>query len=327
MFFKKLKQSLSLLLVAIVIIPSTALAYSEYIIPGGENVGIEVKSKGVLIVGVYEIDGVYPAIDAGLKIGDTILKVNNTNVTSIDELVNIINNSNTSEVEITYERNNKKLETKLKITNIDGTLKTGLYVKDTITGIGTLTYIDPETKLYGALGHEIMETNTGIMLDIKTGNIFNSEVINIERSENGNPGSKVANLKASDIQGNIFENTNKGIFGNYTNSLPNKQKYKVANIKDIELKEAKILTVLQGNEIKEYNINIIKVNKSDTKNILFEITDQELLNKTGGIIQGMSGSPIIQGEYIIGAVTHVVVDNPTRGYGIFITNMLEEAEN
>lgn len=327
MFFKKLKQSLSLLLVAIVIIPSTALAYSEYIIPGGENVGIEVKSKGVLIVGVYEIDGVYPAIDAGLKIGDTILKVNNTNVTSIDELVDIINNSNTSEVEITYERNNKKLETKLKITNIDGTLKTGLYVKDTITGIGTLTYIDPETKLYGALGHEIMETNTGIMLDIKTGNIFNSEVINIERSENGNPGSKVANLKASDIQGNIFENTNKGIFGNYTNSLPNKQKYKVANIKDIELKEAKILTVLQGNEIKEYNINIIKVNKSDTKNILFEITDQELLNKTGGIIQGMSGSPIIQGEYIIGAVTHVVVDNPTRGYGIFITNMLEEAEN
>ena len=172
-----------------------------------------------------------------------------------------------------------------------------------------------------------METNTGIMLDIKTGNIFNSEVINIERSENGNPGSKVANLKASDIQGNIFENTNKGIFGNYTNSLPNKQKYKVANIKDIELGEAKILTVLQGNEIKEYNINIIKVNKSDTKNILFEITDQELLNKTGGIIQGMSGSPIIQGEYIIGAVTHVVVDNPTRGYGIFITNMLEEAEN
>lgn len=327
MFFKKLKQSLSLLLVAIVIIPSTALAYSEYIIPGGENVGIEVKSKGVLIVGVYEIDGVYPAIDAGLKIGDTILKVNNTNVTSIDELVDIINNSNTSEVEITYERNNKKLETKLKITNIDGTLKTGLYVKDTITGIGTLTYIDPETKLYGALGHEIMETNTGIMLDIKTGNIFNSEVINIERSENGNPGSKVANLKASDIQGNIFENTNKGIFGNYTNSLPNKQKYKVANIKDIELGEAKILTVLQGNEIKEYNINIIKVNKSDTKNILFEITDQELLNKTGGIIQGMSGSPIIQGEYIIGAVTHVVVDNPTRGYGIFITNMLEEAEN
>ena len=327
MFFKKLKQSLSLLLVAIVIIPSTALAYSEYIIPGGENVGIEVKSKGVLIVGVYEIDGVYPAIDAGLKIGDTILKVNNTNVTSIDELVNIINNSNTSEVDITYERNNKKLETKLKITNIDGTLKTGLYVKDTITGIGTLTYIDPETKLYGALGHEIMETNTGIMLDIKTGNIFNSEVINIERSENGNPGSKVANLKTSDIQGNIFENTNKGIFGNYTNSLPNKQKYKVANIKDIKLGEAKILTVLQGNEIKEYNINIIKVNKSDTKNILFEITDQELLNKTGGIIQGMSGSPIIQGEYIIGAVTHVVVDNPTRGYGIFITNMLEEAEN
>lgn len=325
--FKKIKQSLSILLLAIVIIPSTALAYSEYLIPGGENVGIEVKSKGVLIVGVYEINGTHPAIDAGLKIGDSILKINDKKITEIDELVSAINDSKNNLVDITYERDNKRLKTKLKLTNIDGVLKTGLYVKDTITGIGTLTFIDPNTKLYGALGHEIMETNTGIMLDIKTGTIFNSEVINIERSENGNPGSKIANLKSNDIKGNIFENTNKGIFGEYTNQLPNKQKYKVGTIKDIKLGAAKIFTVLNGNEIKEYKINIIKISKSDTKNILFEMIDEELLDKTGGIIQGMSGSPIIQGEYIIGAVTHVVVDNPTKGYGILITNMLEEAEN
>jgi len=324
MFLKKFKKSLSLLLLFIVIIPINILAYSEYIIPGGENIGIEVKTNGVLVVGLYEIEGRYPAKNAGIKIGDIITKIDDVRVSSINELSKSLNNT---EVDVSYLRNNKEYNTKLELINVDGELKTGLYVKDTVTGVGTLTFIDPNTKLYGALGHEIIESTTGEILKNNTGNIFESSVIDIERSENGNPGSKIADLKLENKKGTIFENTNKGIFGKYIGNLPAKKQYKVANLNEIKIGPATIYTVLDGEDIKEYTINILKINKEETKNILFEITDKELLEKTGGVIQGMSGSPIIQGDNIIGAVTHVVVDNPTKGYGIFITKMLEEAEN
>ena len=324
MFFKKIKKPLSILLLTIFIIPINIFAYSDYIIPGGENIGIEVKTNGVLVVGVYEIDGKFPATDSGLKIGDIMTKIDNKNISSISELGSLLNKS---ELPISYMRNNKEYNTTLKLVNVNDEYKTGLYVKDTITGVGTLSYIDPNTRLYGALGHEIIESSTGVMLETNNGSIFESTVLNIERSENGNPGSKIADLKLENKKGTIFENTTKGIFGKYTSNLPNKKQYKVATPNEIKTGPATIYTVLNGTEIKEYSINIIKINKNDTKNILFEITDKELLNKTGGIIQGMSGSPIIQGENIIGAVTHVVVDNPSKGYGIFITKMLEEAEN
>ena len=324
MFFKKLKKSLSFLLLTIYIIPINILAYSDYIIPGGENIGIEVKTNGGLVVGLYEINGEYPAKKAGIKIGDIIIAVDEKNITCIEELSKALIKP---VVEIKYLRNEKEYLTNLELINIGNELKTGLYVKDTITGIGTLSFIDPNTKLYGALGHEIIESTTGEILKTNTGNIYKSSVINIERSENGNPGSKIADLKLENKKGTIFENTNKGIFGNYIDILPNKKVYKVAKPSEIKTGLATIHTVLNGEEIKEYEINIIKINKDDTKNILFEITDKELLEQTGGIIQGMSGSPIIQDEKIVGAVTHVVVDNPIKGYGIFITKMLEEAEN
>jgi len=326
MFFKKLKISLILLL--LIILPTNILAYSEYIIPGGENIGIDINTKGIVVVGTYKINNVSPAKEAGIKIGDIITKVNQKEVISIDELVSLLNTTE-NKVDITYLRNGKEYTTDLHIFHEDGITKTGLYVKDKITGIGTLSYIDPNTFIFGALGHEVIESNTGQMLEIKNGQIVESIVTNIDRSENGTPGSKIAELKYNKQEGTILENTSKGIFGKYTDSLPDKKTYKVANINEIQKGEAKMLTVVEGEEIKEYTINIVKIIKDskDNKNILFEVTDKELLNKTGGIVQGMSGSPIIQGEYIIGAVTHVVVDNPTKGYGIFITNMLEEGEN
>ena len=189
--------------------------------------------------------------------------------------------------------------------------------------------IDPKTKIFGALGHEVAEKNTGIILEVKNGKIFESSVTNIDRSENGSPGAKDATLNTNNVNGTIEENTRNGIFGKYTDKINENKKYKVAQVSDIKLGKAKILTVLNEDDIKEYEIEIIKINKKDktNKSMLFKITDKELIDKTGGIVQGMSGSPIIQGEYIIGAVTHVVVNNPTNGYGIFITNMLEEAEN
>ena len=333
MFFKKIKNNLFMLILTILIIPEFVLAYSSHIIAGGENIGIELNSKGVIIVGTYEVDGKNPAKEAGLNTGDKIIEINNNSINSINDMLSIIeNDSNKSNIIITYQRGNKKDSTTLNLVKEDDNIyKTGLYVKDSITGVGTLTFIDPNTKLFGALGHEITESTTGKILEIADGSIFDSTVIGITPSSDGEPGEKNATFNIKSVDGNILKNTNKGIFGEYTNSINNNNNniYKVANLEDINLGNAKILTVLDGDKIGEYSINILKVSntKDHIKNIMFEITDEDLLKKTNGIIQGMSGSPIIQNDYIIGAVTHVVVDNPHKGYGILITNMLEEAEN
>ena len=329
MFFKKLKNLFVIILLSFFIIPFNSLAYSDYIIVSGENIGIKLNTNGIIIVGTYKIDDKNPGIKAGLEIGDIIVSINDKKVQNINEMINEINSVRTDTIKVGYIHNNIEKSTELELYNDNGTYKTGLYVKDTISGIGTLTFIDPQTKLFGALGHEITESTTGKLLDISDGSIFNSTVTGITPSTDGNPGEKNATFNSSNSYGKITENTDKGIFGEYNNKIDNYNIYKVANINDIKLGEAKILTVLDGNKINEYTINIQKVSKTKDKikNIIFEITDKDLLNKTNGIIQGMSGSPIIQGDYIVGAVTHVVVDNPHKGYGILITNMLEEAEN
>ena len=323
MFFKKIK----LILVSIMLLtmPINALAYSDYIYASGKSVGINIKLKGIMVVGLYEVNGVSPGVIAKINLGDRIIKVNNNDVNSIKEMTDAISNSNNKDsVEITYLRNNKEYKTNLKLINDNGIYKTGLYVKDTISGVGTLTYIDPGTMMYGALGHEIIDRNTKTMVDIDDGKIFKSSVTSITKSTNGNPGSKNALYYSDVVYGNINKNTHSGIFGNFSANTDNLKLYKVSNP---VLGDAKILTVIDNDTIKEYSINITKINVfKETKNILFDITDTELLNKTGGIVQGMSGSPIIQGDNIVGSVTHVVVDNPEKGYGIYITNMLTEAE-
>lgn len=311
------------------IVPINSYAYSDYIIPGGENVGIEVHSNGVLVVGFYKVNDEFIAKDSGFIVGDKIIKVNNATVNSIDEMVSSINNSKEDEITYTVKRGSKEKQLTLKrTTESDGVFKTGIYVKDNIIGIGTLTFVDPNTKKFGALGHEILEKTTAQKFEIKDGKIFKSDVTGIERSENGSAGEKNANYNKNEVYGEIKENTSSGIFGNYTSELPDAGQLKVATKDEVKTGEATIRTVISNNEIKEYKINIIKVDKSSkTKNILFEITDEELLKKTGGVIQGMSGSPIIQENMIIGAVTHVIVNNTKRGYGIFITTMLEEADS
>ena len=243
--------------------------------------------------------------------------------------ISSIENGNKTNLKLTYKRNNKEMDTTLNLINENGIIKTGLYVKDMVSGIGTLTFIDPNTKLYGALGHEVLESQSGTMIDVKDGKIYNSTVTGIEKSERGEPGSKNADVNSNTVYGDIKENTISGIFGNYTREINKDNLYKVAEYEDIKLGSAKIITVLEGNLKSEYDINILKVNndKNSNKNILFEITDDNLLEKAGGVIQGMSGSPIIQGDNIIGAVTNVVVNSPEKGYGILITSMLEEAEN
>lgn len=327
MNFKKKLLIFSLFIFAL--FPSIVFAYSDKIILGGQNIGIKVNSKNVIVVGFYKVGEQYIGEDAGLKVGDFITKIDNIAVSSIDEMISIINRKKENgSVLLTFERNGKENETNLElIKDKNGVYKTGLYVKDQINGIGTLTYIDPNTKIFGALGHEIAEKATLQKVEIKDGVIFKSEVTAIHPSENGVPGSKEAKFYSDNIFGSIYSNEESGIFGIYSDTFPNNDVIEVAGPDNVKLGYAQIRTVISNNNIKNYDIEIINVDSSNTnKNILFQITDKELLEKTGGVVAGMSGSPIIQNDKIIGAVTHVVVNDPKKGYGIFITTMLEEGE-
>lgn len=322
---KKLKIFIISLLL---LIPINVFAYSDFIIPGGETLGIEINSKGIMVIGFYQINGKYNKGNPELKPGDYITKVNNIDVYTVDDLTSVIeDNISKSGVKITYNRNGKIKTSNLELVKDDNIYKTGLYVKDSITGIGTLSYIDPETKVFGALGHEIVESNTKSTVEIKSGVIFRNYITSIDKSTNGIPGSKNAKFYYDTTYGRIIKNTNVGIYGIYDAMLPQKDLIEVAEPNEVKIGKAYIETVLNGEEIKQYDINITSINENaDIKNISFEITDEELLDKTGGVVQGMSGSPIIQNNKIIGAVTHVVIDNPSNGYGIFITTMLEEGE-
>lgn len=310
------------------LLPVNALAYSDYIIPGGETLGIEVSSNGVMVIGFYQINGKYNKGDPLIKSGDYIIKINGEEINNIKELTSIIEKSvDKKEVEVTYLRNGKEKTSTLELIEDEGIYKTGLYVKDSITGIGTLTYIDPETRIYGALGHEVSEANTSSIVEIKSGIIFRNYITGIDKSSNGAPGSKNAKFYYNTKYGTITKNTNAGIYGKYETNLPTKDKLQVADKSEVKIGPAQIYTVLEGETIQEFKINITSINEtSKVKNISFEIEDESLVDKTGGIVQGMSGSPIIQNNKIIGAVTHVIIDNPLTGYGIFITTMLEEGE-
>ena len=327
--FKKFKNFMAIFIVATFIMPQSILAYSKYVVVGGENIGLQINNKGIIVAGFYKIGDVMPSKNSYLNKGDTIIQADNKSINSIDDFISVIKNSNGESLNITYTRGNSKKNTTLTLVNDDGVIKTGLYIKDTVSGIGTLTFIDPKTKLFGALGHEVFESSTGVMINVKDGKIYNSNVTSIDKSTRGDPGSKNATVNSNDIYGSINENTKSGIFGKYTKEFNNNSLKEVGEYKDILIGPAKIITVLNGNEKKENNINILKINNNekDNKNILFEVNDNELIDKTGGIVQGMSGSPIIQNDKIIGAVTNVVVNNPKRGYGILITTMLKEAEN
>lgn len=313
------------LLLFLLIIPINVFAYSKYVIPGGETIGIEVNSKGILVVDFYKVNKQFIAKEAGFEIGDRIIKVNNQEVNTINEMLNIIKNTNEKNINFIIERNNTNLEIKLPITKENDIIKTGLYVKDKINGIGTITYIDPETRIYGSLGHEIVESKTLSKFEIKNGNIYEASVENIIKSKRGVAGEKSAITNKNNLYGTVKENEITGIYGTYTKEI-NKDLIEISDT--ITTGEAYLKTVIKDNIVESFKINILQIDKkSKTKNILFEITDKRLLKETGGIIQGMSGSPIIQNNKLVGAVNYVIVNDTTKGYGIFITTMLEEGDS
>ena len=324
------KRKLLLLLISFsIIMPFNAMAYSKYLIPGGENVGITIHTKGVFVVGFYSVNGKSIAENAGLKVGDRIVSINDEEVSNTSDLVKKINsNEDNISVKIGYVRNNKTSYLTLNLKReSDGTYKTGIYVKDTITGIGTLTYIDPTSNAFGALGHEVVDSSSNVNFTLKDGEVFKSDITSITKSTIGTPGEKNATLEPKNIYGDIKYNLKTGIFGKLNEKISNSEPLMVASMDEVELGKAEIITVIDGNKKETFDIEIISIDKkNDTKNFLVKVTDEGLINKTGGIVKGMSGSPIIQNGKIIGAITHTIVDKPTKGYGISIIKMLESVD-
>lgn len=323
----KIKNKL-LLLFAIftLIIPINTLALVDKVILGGENIGIEIDTDGVLIVGFYDIDN--KTNIKNLKLGDRIIKVNDKDINNIEEMVDIIDNSKNNTLNLTIIRNEKEIKTTLELEYTNNVYKTGIYVKDKIIGIGSISFINPENQTYAALGHEVIESYSNTKVEVKDGKIYASDVTGIKKSTNSKTGEKEAKINKEIVYGNIEKNTISGIYGTYHGLYNQNELIDVANPTNIHEGKAYIYTVLEGNKKEKFEINIKKINQtSQTKNILFEITDKRLINKTNGVIKGMSGSPIIQDNKIIGAVTHAIQSKPNMGYGIFITTMLEEGDS
>lgn len=317
------------LLLMVLILPANLHAYSEQVLLGGQNVGIEAYSKGVMVVGFYKVDNRYIGSET-LNVGDIILEIEGYPVNSIKEMTDIIDkNIKDGKVNVLIKRNNKEKETTMSLVKEGSVYKTGLYIKEKITGIGTVTYIDPNTKITGLLGHELTSALSNNKIEVKDGKLYSSTVSGIDRSTNGRVGSKNAKIDYNNSLGTVNKNSSVGIFGTYKSTLPNNKLLNVAKWDEIELGKATIYTTINDSIVLPYEITITKLNKSEistNKSISFTVTDNNLLSTTGGIVQGMSGSPIVQNGKIIGAVTHVLVDDVVKGYAVFIRTMLEEGD-
>lgn len=307
---------------------------------GGQPVGVRLNTRGVLVVALSDVEtesgkSVSPGASAGLQVGDSITKIDNTPINSAEQISRMVNNSEGNEITLTVER--KGMETTKKIKPIksikDNKFKIGLWVRDSTAGVGTLTFYDASSKRFAALGHPITDADTGTILDISSGEIISSSIVSVKKGTRGNPGELKGIFVNEDITlGDISKNTDCGIFGSTDKELINKKFNKPMKIglrNEIKEGPAKIITTIDGEEPKMYDIEIEKLLQQDKpgpKSMLIKVTDSELLQKTGGIVQGMSGSPIIQNDKLVGAVTHVLINKPDTGYGIYIEWMLKDAD-
>lgn len=311
------------------------------LIPGGQSIGVTLQTKGVMVVGqapVIDKSGkkVFPAKEAGIEVGDILLKINNQEVRSDQDVSNAVHQAGEQKgnANVLYKHKDQIIE-KI-VTPIfcveTGRYRMGLFVRDEAAGVGTLSFIDPESNQYGALGHVITDADTNKKIEICNGKIMASSIYAIEKGKRGHPGEKIGSFVSnSPFTGSIERNTTTGIFGKITGSIVNpyfKEPISAGWESEVKSGPAKIYTVIQGEKIEEFDINIDRVmhNRTDSKNMIVRVTDPRLLEATGGIIQGMSGSPIVQNGKIIGAVTHVFVNDSQRGYGVFIQNMLKETQ-
>lgn len=303
----------------------------------GTPFGIKLFTNGVVIVGMTEVDSengpFNPSKEAGLREGDRIISINDIQVTSNNQVASLIENLGGQIVHMEVERGGEEMSVEFEpVYSVSSKkYKAGLWVRDSSAGIGTLTFYDPETRAFGGLGHGICDIDTGELLPLGSGEIIPAEITSILKSVSGSPGELCGYFKETSVLGELSLNNEAGVYGQLKKyPVESDKTYEVAMKQDIEEGEAQILSTVNSGEPKTYTIEIERIyykSESKQKNMVIRVTDPELLEKTGGIVQGMSGSPIIQNGKFVGAVTHVFVNDPERGYAIFAENMVSETES
>ncbi len=305
---------------------------------GGNCVGLSLQNRGIVVVGSNNIitknGHINPAEKAGIKVGDKIISINNIEINNINDVNNVLLNCNAeTELNIEYVRNGEIFTTTItpQLDVQTKTYKLGIWIKDDTMGVGTLTYINPNNLRFGALGHAIVDTEFGDKLDIKSGQLYKCNVVGIKSGQMGVPGEILGLfVPGRNQQGTVDKNNEYGVFGlmfEDSELLKNKQKMQVGGRASAKPGKAKILTTIDGTTIESFDVEIIKTNYqngSNAKSMVIRVTDKDLIARTGGIVQGMSGSPIIQDGKIIGAVTHVFVNDPQKGFGLYIDWMINE---
>ena len=309
----------------------------KMVMPSGAPFGVKMFTRGVIVVGLSDVTSggqrQNPARRAGLETGDIILEIDGEAVNGNKMLGQRVAASHGEALHLLVQRDETLLEMSLVpvFSDTENTWRAGVWVRDSSAGIGTMTYWDPTTGQFGGLGHAICDVDTGELMPLNSGQIVGVEITNVEKGKSGDPGELQGSFINDEVLGELTDNTATGIYGQTAGGdaeyLCSQEPLPVALRTEVHTGPAAVFTTISGSQPKEYDINIERVDPSasSTKNMVIRVTDPELLAQTGGILQGMSGSPIIQEGKLVGAVTHVFVTDPTRGYGIFIENMLDAA--
>lgn len=305
----------------------SSAAYATDVIPIGKTVGVKIFTDGLLVIGSSEVNGKNVAKEYGIHTNDRIKGINGNEIKDTETLVRLVND-NPEGVRLSVIRDNHDMEIDaVPVKGEDNVYRLGLWVRDSTAGIGTVTFYNPETKNFAALGHCINDVDTGNILSVKSGNILNCNILSVTKSEKGAPG-EINGAFEGDKIGDVNINSQIGIFGKMTSAQFDdvNSAIPIAKRDEIQTGEAYILTDAFGENDNRYSINIKKITQSEDKALVIEITDSRLIDGAGGIVQGMSGSPIIQDGKLVGAVTHVFVNNPLKGYGTLAESMLEVQE-
>lgn len=302
----------------------------KLLVPAGTPFGIKMITDGVIVVGMTDIqkgmESSNPAKDAGLKIGDILMAIDDNKIYRNNDVKKHVKESEGNEIKLTINREGEILNLYLKpvMSPYDQSFKAGFWVRDTSAGIGTMTYYDPATLSFGGLGHAVCDSDTGKLMPLFSGEIVDVNITGSNMGLSGKPGELKGSFNNNSILGNLNINTEVGVFGRLNSDYIGSSAIPMAFKQEVVPGPAKILSTISGSKPREFDIVIEKINYSnnnETKNMVIRVTDKELLSTTGGIVQGMSGSPIIQNGKLVGAVTHVFVNDPSRGYSIFAENM------
>ena len=310
------------------------------VIPVGNVAGVKLYTNGVLVVGMSEIEGkdnkkYKPYENTGIEEGDTIIKINEEEIGSTNDLIEVVNMSQGNEIKVKYIHEDTTKECSITpVETSSNEYKLGLWVRDSAAGVGTVSFYEPETRTFGALGHGITDIDTNELINIASGEFITTRILNITKGESGNPGKIQGTIENQQNIGLISKNSKFGIYGKVDNltslDIDTSKEMEVALREEIQEGKANILCSLDNKKPQEYEIEIQKIykeNNYDNKSMKIKVTDTRLIEKTGGIIQGMSGSPIIQNGKFVGAVTHVLVNNPEEGYAVFGDMMIKQTKD